>query len=132
DLALRSPGWHYLQHACFLGAGLVFWYPVVRPYPARPRWPLWLLFPYLILADLQNTVLAALLTFADRALYPYYTTVPRLAGQSALADQSAAGVLMWIPGSAAFLLPLFWVGVEFLFGRKGMRIKVVKKDVIPA
>ena len=118
DLALRSPGWHYLQHACFLGAGLLFWYPVVRPYPARPRWPLWLLFPYLILADLQNTILSALLTFSDHVLYPYYTTVPRLAGQSALADQSAAGVLMWIPGSAAFLLPLFWVGVEFLFGRQ--------------
>src|SRR5262249_1297998 len=32
DLALRSSGWHYLQHACFLGAGLLFWYPVVRPY----------------------------------------------------------------------------------------------------
>ncbi len=118
DLALRSPAWHYLQHACFLGAGLLFWYPVVRPYPARPRWPLGLLFPYLILADLQNTILSALLTFSDRVLYPYYTTVPRLAGQSALADQSAAGVLMWVPGSAAFLLPLFWVGVEFLFGRQ--------------
>ena len=24
---------------------------------------------------------------------------------------------MWGPGSAAFLLPLFWIGVEFLFGR---------------
>ena len=121
ELALRSPGWHYLQHACFLGAGLLFWYPVVRPYPTRPRWPLGLLFPYLILADLQNTVLSALLTFADRVLYPYYTTVPRLAGQSVLADQSAAGVLMWVPGSAVFLLPLFWIGVEFLFGRKETR-----------
>jgi cytochrome c oxidase assembly factor CtaG len=118
DLALRSPSWHYLQHACFLGAGLLFWYPVVRPYPARPRWPLGLLFPYLILADLQNTLLSALLTFSDRVLYPYYTTVPRLAGQTALADQSAAGVLMWVPGSAAFLLPLFWIGIEFLLGRK--------------
>ena len=43
DLALRSSGWHYLQHACFLGAALVFWYPIVRPYPARPRWSPWLL-----------------------------------------------------------------------------------------
>ncbi len=118
DLALRSPSWHYLQHTCFLGAGLLFWYPVVRPYPARPRWPLGLLFPYLILADLQNTLLSALLTFSDHVLYPYYTTVPRLAGQSALADQSAAGVLMWVPGSMVFLLPLFWIGIEFLFGRK--------------
>ncbi len=118
ELALRSPGWHYLQHICFFGAGLLFWYPVLRPFPARPRWPLALLFPYLILADLQNTLLSALLTFSDHVLYPYYTTVPRLAGQSALADQSAAGVLMWVPGSAVFLLPLFWIGIEFLLGRK--------------
>ena len=38
DLALRSNDWHYLQHACFLGTALVFWYSIVRPYPqARPR-----------------------------------------------------------------------------------------------
>src|SRR5207302_6871756 len=61
DLALRSNGWHYLEHACFLGTALAFWYPVVRPYPARPRWSLWLLLPCLILADLSNTALAAVL-----------------------------------------------------------------------
>ena len=54
DLALRSNGWHYLQHACFLGTALLFWYPVVRPYPSRPRWSPWLLFPYLFLADLSE------------------------------------------------------------------------------
>src|SRR5438105_10489074 len=72
DLALRSDGWHYLEHICFLGSGLLFWYPVVRPYPARPRWSLWLLVPVLLLADLSNTVLSAVLTFSDRVLYPYY------------------------------------------------------------
>ena len=29
-----SDGWHYLQHVCFLGTALLFWYPVIRPYPA--------------------------------------------------------------------------------------------------
>src|SRR5262245_15133492 len=116
DAALRSPGLHYLQHACFLGSALVFWYPVVRPYPSRPLWSVWLLFPYLILADLQNTALSALLAFSDHVLYPYYTEVPRFGGLSALDDQSAAGVLMWVPGSAAFLLPLFVIGLRLLFG----------------
>src|SRR5262249_11961431 len=75
ELALRSPGWHYLQHACFLGTALLFWSPVVRPYPSRPGWSPWLLLPCLILADLQNTVLSALLTFSDRPWYPHYTEV---------------------------------------------------------
>jgi cytochrome c oxidase assembly factor CtaG/polyferredoxin len=128
DLALRSSGWHYLQHACFLGTALVFWYPIVRPYPARPRWSPWLLLPCLFLADLSNTALAALLTFSDRLLYPYYAEVPRLAGLSPLEDQSAAGVVMWVPGSAAFLLPLFGIGVQLLSGR-GTSVRSQRSEV---
>lgn len=116
ELALRSTNWHYLQHAMFLGTGLLFWFPVVRPYPSRPRWSRWLLFPYLILADVQNTTLAALLTFSDRVLYPHYERVPRLDGQSVLDDQGAAGVIMWVPGSIAYLLPLFVLALRSLFG----------------
>ena len=116
ELGLRSDNWHIVEHACFIAAALVFWYPVVRPYPSRPRWSKWLLFPYLLLADLQNTLLAAWLTFAPRVLYPYYLQVPRLDGISALDDQRFAGVLMWVPGSIAFLLPLFWIAVTYLLG----------------
>jgi cytochrome c oxidase assembly factor CtaG len=116
DLALRSTGWHYLQHVCFLGAALLFWYPVARPYPARPRWSCWLLLPMLLLADLSNTALSAVLTFSDRVLYSYYLDVPRLGGLSAAEDQAAAGVLMWVPGSVAFLLPLCGVAIRLLAG----------------
>ena len=118
DLALRSDGWHYVQHASFLGSALVFWYPVVRPYPSRPGWSLWMLVPYLLLADVQNTVLSALLTFSDRVLYAHYAEAPRLGNLSALDDQAAAGVLMWVPGSVAFLVPLFGIALRLLFGRK--------------
>ncbi len=76
ELALRSSGWHYLQHACFLAAGLLFWYPVVRPYPSHPRWSLWLLLPYLILADVQNTILSALLTFSDHVAVSLLSASP--------------------------------------------------------
>jgi cytochrome c oxidase assembly factor CtaG/polyferredoxin len=123
ELAVRSSGWHYLQHVCFLGAALLFWYPVVRPYPSRPRWSPWLLLPYLILADLSNTILSVLLTFSNRVLYPYYAEVPRLGGLSVLEDQSAAGVLMWVPGSIAFLLPLFAICFRLLCGREVSRIE---------
>src|SRR5262245_7213123 len=115
ELALRSEGWHYVQHAGFLGAALLFWYPVIRPYPARPRWSPWLLLPYLLLADVQNTALSALLTFSNRVLYPHYLEVPRIGGLSALADQAAAGVLMWVPGSVVFLVPLFVVGFRLMY-----------------
>lgn len=119
EIALRSNVWHYVQHLCFFGAGMLFWYPVVRPYPSRPYWSLWLLLPYLLLADIQNTALSALLTFSNRVLYPYYQEMPRLGGISALDDQATAGVLMWVPGSFVFLLPLFAIGVQLMAGRNG-------------
>ncbi len=100
EMALENDTIHKLQHTCFLIAGLLFWYPVVRPFPSRPPWSLWWLAPFLLLADIQNTLLAAWLTFSDQVLYGYYSAMPRLGGISALDDQSAAGVLMWIPGLA--------------------------------
>ncbi|MBI3412332.1 MAG: cytochrome c oxidase assembly protein [Planctomycetes bacterium] len=118
ELALRDDGWHYTQHVCFLAAGLLFWHPVIRPYPSRPKWSLWLLPPYLLLADLLNTALAALLTFSSRVIYPHYTNVPRLGDLSALDDQAAAGVLMWVPSSIAFLVPLFAIVLKLLYAAR--------------
>jgi cytochrome c oxidase assembly factor CtaG/ferredoxin len=115
ELALASDRWHYLQHICFLGTALLFWYPVIRPYPSQPNWSPWLMIPYLILADLQNTLLSALLTFSDQPLYSYYAQRPRIGNLSVLEDQAAAGVLMWVPGSVAYLVPLFVIGIQLLF-----------------
>jgi cytochrome c oxidase assembly factor CtaG len=115
ELGLSQDYWHVFEHVCFVASAMLFWYPVVQPYPSRPKWSRWLLFPYLLLADVQNTLLAAWLCFSPIVLYPYYLRVPRLGGLSALDDQAAAGVLMWVPGSIAFLLPLFWLGVSYLF-----------------
>ncbi len=117
DLALRSPPWHKLEHACFFGASLLFWWPVVRPFPSRPHWPLWSVPLYLLVADLLNTALSAILTFSDRVLYPHYLAVPRLFGTTALGDQSCAGVIMWVPGSLVFLIPAALIAVEYLSPR---------------
>src|ERR1700741_4551363 len=39
-VALGSPTWHALEQASFLLAGLLFWWPVVQPWPTvpEPRW----------------------------------------------------------------------------------------------
>ena len=106
ELALRSELWHDVQHICFLGTGLLFWWPVVQPWPSRVRWPRWTMIPYLLLADIQNTALSAFLIFSERVLYPTYAVQPRLWGISALDDQAAAGAIMWVPGSVIFLVPV--------------------------
>jgi cytochrome c oxidase assembly factor CtaG len=116
EIALGSGAWHVAEHACFLGTALLFWYPVIQPFPSRARWPRWAILGYLLLADIQNTALSALLTFSDRVIYPHYSAMPRLWGISALEDQTAAGLIMWVPGSMAFLMPLMWIGRRLLYG----------------
>jgi cytochrome c oxidase assembly factor CtaG len=114
DLALRSPGWHKAEHACFLAAALLFWWPVLSPWPSRRQWPIWAAPLYLLAGDAVNSVLSAILTFSDRVLYPVYASAPRLSGLSALDDQMAAGLIMWIPGSMIFLIPAVVIVVKTL------------------
>ena len=114
ELALRSPAWHEVEHACFLVTALLFWWPVIQPWPSRARWPRWTMPIYLLLADFVNSALSAFLAFSDRVLYPSYLAVPRLWGISAQTDQAAAGVSMWVIGSFAFLIPAVWLTVELL------------------
>jgi cytochrome c oxidase assembly factor CtaG/ferredoxin len=117
ERALASDGWHALEHACFLGAGMLFWYPVVAPYPARPAFSRWLLLPYLLFADVQNTALAALFTFSGSVVYSHYAAAPRLWGVSAINDQAAAGLWMWVPGSLVMLAPLVVIARGLLYGK---------------
>jgi putative membrane protein len=114
ELALRSESWHEVEHASFLFGSLVFWWPVVLPWPSRGQWPRWAMVPYLLLADLQNTALSAILAFSDRVLYPSYAEAPRFFGLSALQDQVAAGAFMWVVGSLAFILPAIALTVQCL------------------
>ena len=114
ELALRSELWHAVEHTCFLATALLFWWPVIQPWPSRARWPRWAMIPYLLLADLQNTALSAFLIFCDRVVYPTYATAPRIFGMSALEDQAAAGAIMWVPGSFAFLIPLAVISIRLM------------------
>src|SRR5262245_28847633 len=118
ELALRSPFWHEVEHLCFLGAALLFWWPVIQPWPSRARWPRWTMIPYLFLADFQNTALAAFLIFYDRVIYPSYAAAPRLLNLSPLDDQAAAGAVMWVPGSVAYLIPLGLLTIQVLGSSK--------------
>jgi putative membrane protein len=114
ELALRSEFWHAVEHFCFLGTAFLFWSPVIQPWPSRARWPRWAMIPYLVLADFQNSALSAFLIFYDRVLYPTYATMPHIFGMSALEDQAAAGAIMWVPGSVAFLIPVLWITIRVL------------------
>ena len=126
EFALSSENWHNLEHACFFFTNVMFWWPVIAPWPSRPRFNRWLLLPYLLVADIVNTAIAAFLCFAGRLIYPSYAEVPRLFGISALHDQVIAGTFMWICGSMVFLIAAVAVVLK-LFSRSENR-----REYVPA
>ena len=117
ELALSSPGWHGAQHACFFWTGILFWWPIIQPGPAKPRWPLWSKIPYLLAGDLVNTALSAFFVFSGKLLYPSYALV-RASSFTALDDQTVAGLIMWVPGSIIYLVPAFVIVLQ-LFAQTG-------------
>ena len=109
DQALENQPLHYLQHATFLGASLLFWAPVIAADPIRWRLshPVRLL--YLFLAMPQNSFLGLAIYSAGSVLYPHYATNELAWGPGPMEDQQLGGVLMWVGGDAAFLVAMLIV-----------------------
>src|ERR1700739_3009060 len=114
NLALQSEGLHIAEHASFLAAGFLFWWPVIQPWPSVPVWPRWSILLYLFAATLPCDILSAYLAFCERVVYPAYASAPRLFGLSALEDQECAGALMWTCVTLAFLVPAVQITVQLL------------------
>ena len=107
EFALSSESWHNFEHFCFFATSLIFWWPILQPWPARRRLS-WMIIPYLLTADFVNTALSAFLCFSGKLLYPSYGVVVRPFGIDALKDQIAAGAFMWVFGSLVFLYPAIY------------------------
>jgi len=117
DQALETPWLHDVQHLTFLGAALLFWWPVVGADPARWRLPHPARLFYLFLAMPQNSFLGVALMSAPASLYPHYLTNGRTWGPPPAVDQQIGGTLMWVGGDIVFLTAMAlvvaaWVRVE--------------------
>jgi len=114
EFALSSESWHNFEHFCFFAASVLFWWPILQPWPTRRRSNSWMIIPYLLTSDLVNTGLSAFLCFSGSLLYPSYALVDRPFGIDALKDQIAAGAFMWVFGSLVFLAPAIYLTARFL------------------
>jgi putative membrane protein len=113
-LGLHSAVWHEVQHASFLLAGFLFWWPVIQPWPSSSRSPGWSVPLYLFLATLPCDALSAFLTFCGRVVYPAYLSATPRFPISALQDQEWAGVLMWVSVTFIYMLPALVLTVRLL------------------
>jgi putative membrane protein len=106
DAALENPLVHDAEHLLYLGAGLLFWWPVVGADPSPWRLSHGARIGYLALGMPQNTFLGLAIYSAQVVLYPHYQTLVRAWGPDALTDQQLAGGLMWVGGDFLFIIPL--------------------------
>ena len=103
DLTLRNQPAHIAEHMLFLTTAVIMWWPVLSPLKELPRasYPIQML--YLFFLSVPTGFIGGVITFSQEVLYPWYESVPRLWGISALADQQIGGLLMKIPGALTFL-----------------------------
>jgi putative membrane protein len=114
DFALEHERWHDFEHLCFLGSSILFWWPLIRPWPTSARYPGWYMLPYLVGADIVNTALSAFLAFCDRPVYGYYLKRPNPFRIAPTSDQVVGAVIMWVIGSMVFLIPAIFITVGLL------------------
>jgi putative membrane protein len=111
DLMMRDHEVHIAMHIMFMMAATIMWWPVMSPSPELPRLSPGLGMLYLFLVGIPMQLVAALITLANRVLYPWYSAAPRMWGLSPLDDQRLGGLLMWVPGNLWMFLA---IGVVFL------------------
>jgi putative copper resistance protein D len=123
DAALEDPLVHRLEHALFVVAALLFWWPAVGadPAPRRLGHPGRIL--YLGLGMPWSSFLALAIFSSSTVLYEHYATIERDWGMSPLEDQAWAGGIMWAGGDLIFLVTLIlavmaWLGAEEREGRR--------------
>jgi cytochrome c oxidase assembly factor CtaG len=112
DAALENPFVHVLEHASFFTAGVCVWWPLIQPVPMRHRLEGFQTVAYIGSAKFGLAALGLYLTWSSSVFYPYYESVPRIWGLSAISDQNAGGAIMMVEQSLTFVIAL-----AFLFSR---------------
>jgi cytochrome c oxidase assembly factor CtaG len=114
EAALGSEWVHGLEHVSFLAAAMLFWWTVVGA-RRRSRYGIGVVAVFVM--ALQGTLLGVFMTFARTPWYPSYAG-PAHVGLTPLQDQQVAGVIMWGPGGALYLVAALALFVAWLGGQE--------------
>jgi cytochrome c oxidase assembly factor CtaG len=126
---LESDAIHALEHAAYLGAALLFWFPVIGSEPSHRRLPYPGRLLYLFLAGPMGAFLGLAINQAARPLYRHYATLERAWGPAPLADQQAAGLLMWMAGGLGMLVAVLVVAAAWA---RSDRARAARLDALDA
>ena len=126
DTALEHPATLlHLEHACYLLAGSLLWWPVFQDAPHRMSNAARAL--YLFLAFVLASPIGLLLALAPEAAYDYYVEGEGLWGLSAHADQQLAGVTMAVEQATVFFAVFAIYFFRFLADEERVRSTIETK-----
>lgn len=111
DAAMTSEPLHQLEHACFFLTALLFWSAVFRAVRSPSRRIEGA--AAIVVTLIQGGLLGALLTLAGRPLYGHGDAALAW-GLTPLADQQLAGLVMWVPAGAVYLLAGMVIAMRFI------------------
>jgi cytochrome c oxidase assembly factor CtaG len=107
--ALTSEPVHALQHACFIGFGIMMWMPLLGPLPV-PKWfGIGAKLGYVVAVRFVGTVLGNVFMWSNTVFYPDYARGEADFGISPLSDQGTAGVIMTVEGGLLTLGLIAWL-----------------------
>lgn len=105
--ALSSDGIYALMQLTLLASAIGFWTAIRRSPPASALGAI-------LVTTVLMGLLGALITFAAQPLYPPHFASALAWGVSPLEDQQVAGIVMWAPGSFAYLAAAMWIGWRWM------------------
>jgi putative membrane protein len=100
EATLRNGFVHALQHISFLATALLFWWTILHPAWTGRGLAMLSLFTTMV----HTGALGAILAVSGQLWYPAYAATTRAWGLTPLEDQQLGGLIMWIPGGAAYLI----------------------------
>ena len=113
--ALSSHAVYAAMQLTLLSSALAFWVAVLRCDPMRAL-------AAILVTTVLMGLLGALITFAARPLYEPHFASTQSWGVAPLEDQQLAGIVMWAPGSIAYLLAAVWIGWRWMRVERGRRL----------
>jgi putative membrane protein len=109
--AMIDPHLYAVMNWSMVVDGVLFWCLVLDPRPRPPaRASFGVRAVMVTVIMFPQIILGAMITFTPHVIYPYYDLCGRIyTSMSALADQQAGGVIIWIPPAMMSVLGLVLV-----------------------
>lgn len=111
--AVARPAVHAAEHLSFVATAVLFWWAVLHPRGSLRRVP-GLAILALFVMTIEGGALGALLTFSASPWYTSHLATAPAWGLTAMDDQQVAGLVMWVPGSLAYLAAAAWVFASWI------------------